>query len=197
MSLMSTSRYTKLKPQQFDENGKPLCRWCNGPLSGRRTAWCSQKCVDEYLERSTSPRSRVFERDGGICAGCGVDMHTLRHRFDRVMRRLFARGHFDLMEAFGKHYISKGYPVHGGYYKRGRWFNPYQSSRTWWEADHILPVVEGGGECGLDNYRTLCVLCHKAESKKLVRRLANKRRRQSGQAPLPKTPEEAGQIILL
>ncbi len=25
-----------------------------------------------------------------------------------------------------------------------------------WEVDHVVPVVEGGGECGLDNLRTLC-----------------------------------------
>lgn len=29
-----------------------------------------------------------------------------------------------------------------------------------WEADHIVPVVEGGGECGLSGYRTLCHGCH-------------------------------------
>lgn len=25
-----------------------------------------------------------------------------------------------------------------------------------WQADHIVPVIEGGGECDLDNMRTLC-----------------------------------------
>eukprot|EP00976_Prorocentrum_cordatum_P075602 1181956-Prorocentrum_minimum.AAC.10 len=24
-----------------------------------------------------------------------------------------------------------------------------------WQADHIVPVAEGGGECDLNNYRTL------------------------------------------
>lgn len=44
-----------------------------------------------------------------------------------------------------------------------------------WQADHIVPVVEGGGECGLDNYRTLCTACHKAETKELHGRLKKKR----------------------
>jgi hypothetical protein len=30
-----------------------------------------------------------------------------------------------------------------------------------WDADHIIPVQYGGGECGLDNIRTLCISCHK------------------------------------
>ena len=29
-----------------------------------------------------------------------------------------------------------------------------------WHADHIMPVHKGGGLCGLENLRTLCVLCH-------------------------------------
>lgn len=48
-----------------------------------------------------------------------------------------------------------------------------------WEADHIVPVVEGGGECGLDNYRTLCIPCHKKETKALAARLAAKRAEQA------------------
>lgn len=29
-----------------------------------------------------------------------------------------------------------------------------------WHADHIVPVYKGGGECRLENMRTLCVACH-------------------------------------
>eukprot|EP00201_Polytomella_parva_P015672 CAMPEP_0175059896 /NCGR_PEP_ID=MMETSP0052_2-20121109/12690_1 /TAXON_ID=51329 ORGANISM="Polytomella parva, Strain SAG 63-3" /NCGR_SAMPLE_ID=MMETSP0052_2 /ASSEMBLY_ACC=CAM_ASM_000194 /LENGTH=183 /DNA_ID=CAMNT_0016325503 /DNA_START=118 /DNA_END=665 /DNA_ORIENTATION=+ len=29
-----------------------------------------------------------------------------------------------------------------------------------WQADHIVPVYQGGGACALDNLRTLCVACH-------------------------------------
>lgn len=34
-----------------------------------------------------------------------------------------------------------------------------------WEADHIVEVRDGGGCCGLDNYQTLCVPCHKAKTR--------------------------------
>jgi hypothetical protein len=31
-----------------------------------------------------------------------------------------------------------------------------------WQADHILPVYLGGGQCDVDNLRTLCTPCHAA-----------------------------------
>lgn len=45
-----------------------------------------------------------------------------------------------------------------------------------WQADHITPVIEGGGECGLDNFRTLCTACHKEEMAALAKRRAEARR---------------------
>lgn len=40
-----------------------------------------------------------------------------------------------------------------------------------WQADHIVPVVEGGGECDISNMRTLCTDCHKDETAALRKRL--------------------------
>ena len=45
-----------------------------------------------------------------------------------------------------------------------------------WEADHTIPVCEGGGGCGLDGYRTLCICCHKEVTKALRTRLAERNR---------------------
>ena len=45
-----------------------------------------------------------------------------------------------------------------------------------WEADHIVPVVEGGGSCGLENIRTLCIPCHRRETAALAGRRAARRR---------------------
>lgn len=36
-----------------------------------------------------------------------------------------------------------------------------------WDADHTIAVVNGGGLCGLDNIRTLCIACHKSVTKSL------------------------------
>jgi 5-methylcytosine-specific restriction endonuclease McrA len=43
--------------------------------------------------------------------------------------------------------------------------------RSLWEADHIIPVIEGGGECDLDNIRTLCLRCHRKATAALRARL--------------------------
>jgi 5-methylcytosine-specific restriction endonuclease McrA len=43
--------------------------------------------------------------------------------------------------------------------------------KTLWDADHIVPVAEGGGECDLDNMRTLCLKCHRVRTAELRARL--------------------------
>ncbi len=64
---------------------------------------------------------------------------------------------------------SEGWPIHIG--------------SSWWEADHVVPVVEGGGQPKtLDAYRTLCWGCHLAETKALRARLAQRKREQGKEA---------------
>jgi len=46
--------------------------------------------------------------------------------------------------------------------------------RSLWDADHVIPVAEGGGECDLANMRTLCLKCHRAVTAELWRRLVRK-----------------------
>lgn len=53
---------------------------------------------------------------------------------------------------------------------------------TAWDADHIVPVVEGGGLCGLENYRTLCHPCHKRVTAELAARRAEQRRQEKRRA---------------
>jgi 5-methylcytosine-specific restriction endonuclease McrA len=60
--------------------------------------------------------------------------------------------------------------------KRYRWF---LRRRTRWDADHVVPVSEGGGRCAMANIRTLCVRCHQQVTKKtLARKKASQRRQQ-------------------
>jgi 5-methylcytosine-specific restriction enzyme A len=133
---------------------RPLtaCRWCGGELPKNRRTFCGEACVHEWKLR-TNPgylREHVFARDHGVCASCGVDTEGLRkHR-----RKL----DYAARRAFDKEW--------------GR-------RKSLWDADHIVPVVEGGGECSLDNLRTLCLKCHRRETALLRARL-------SGKAPRPK-----------
>jgi 5-methylcytosine-specific restriction endonuclease McrA len=103
--------------------------------------------VDEWRLR-TDPgyiREKVVERDRGICAGCGVDCLDAERRLKRL------RGAARLKAALD-------------------WGLRAGSRRSLWDADHIVPVVEGGGECDLANIRTLCLKCHRAATAQLRER---------------------------
>jgi len=122
-------------------NGRPLCRWCNLEVPARRFTFCSDWCVHEWKLR-TDPgylRERVFERDRGVCAKCAVDTRA---------------AFIDLKRARGTHRLQL----------LERWGLKRLNRRTLWDADHIVPVVEGGGECDLANIRTLCLICHRQET---------------------------------
>ncbi|MFC5860722.1 HNH endonuclease [Acidicapsa dinghuensis] len=129
-------------------NGRGLCRWCSLEVPRGRYTFCSEYCVHEWKLR-TQPaylREQVFLRDRGRCAACHID--TLA-----AARRLRAsRG--------GNR---KALLAHWGLKTRVR--------RTLWDADHILPVAEGGGECDLGNIRTLCLRCHREATKQLRLRI--------------------------
>ena len=102
--------------------------------------------MHEWRLRSspTYLRDCVFDRDQGVCALCGIDTHRQRRH---VMRLPFARRMAEL----------RSLEEHGIIQKK---------RKTWWEADHIVPVVEGG-DSSLDNMRTLCIPCHKGVTTEL------------------------------
>lgn len=134
------------------ENGRPLCRWCNLEVPPGRQTFCSEYCVNEWRLR-TDPgylREQVFARDHGICAGCSVDAH---------------RAWLELKRARGGHRLKL----------LAHWGLKSVHRKTLWDADHIVPVVEGGGQCDLDNIRTLCLRCHRQATQELRRRRRNQR----------------------
>jgi len=133
-------------------NGRPLCRRCQQEIpkgSGRRT-FCSETCVTEWKIR-TQPEfaaERVLARDKGVCSSCKRDCEALFRKI-RVTKR--ARRPQRMAELGLPPYLLR--------------------RRRYWEVDHITPVVEGGGSCGLENLRTLCWACHKRATRDLgVRR---------------------------
>lgn len=136
------------------ENGRALCRWCELEVPPGRRTFCSDFCVAEWRLR-TDPsylRQKTLERDRGVCAVCGVDTLAayLHLRRQRGSARLRALAHWGLRTL---------------------------TRKTLWDADHILPVVEGGGACDLSNIRTLCLRCHRQASAELrARRTADANR---------------------
>lgn len=52
---------------------------------------------------------------------------------------------------------------------------PDATRLSFWEADHIVPVAEGGWRLGLENFLTLCLWCHRKKSADDVRRIRARR----------------------
>jgi 5-methylcytosine-specific restriction protein A len=139
-----------VKPGAIDRgpDGRPLCRWCRTEVPKGRRSFCSEKCVHEWKLR-TDPgylRDKAFARDRGVCAQCGADTVALRRdlrKLDFAARRQFLK----------------------------RWKLREGSRKSLWDADHIVPVAEGGGQCDLSNIRTLCLVCHRQVTARLRERL--------------------------
>lgn len=139
-----------IKPSDVEraESGRPLCRWCGQEVGKGRKTFCSDSCVHEWKLR-TQPgylREKVFDRDQGVCAACGVNTTQLRNdmrKMDFAARRKFLK----------------------------EWKLKEGSRKSMWDADHIVPVAEGGGQCDLSNMRTLCLRCHREATSALRLRL--------------------------
>ncbi len=170
---MTLARNPRLKrPRELLPEVLGLCKWCGGKAEPPRRYWCSDGCVREY--QSFEPailRRRCWERDRGFCRACHRDIGELERRL-RVLSDLYwKRG--------GRTWGGKEDPAA---WQRGiRWMKLLRrlkvDHRHLWEADHRIPVVEGGPNC-LANLRTLCLPCHRLETKKLAARRAQARREQ-------------------
>ena len=102
----------------------------------------------------------MFARDRGVCAACGVDTLALR----RDMRKLDYAARREVLK---------------------KWKLREGSRKSLWDADHVVPVAEGGGQCDLSNMRTLCLLCHARATGALRERLKKLPRRDDEVEGLP------------
>lgn len=136
-------------------NGKPICRYCKTEVRAPRRTFCSDVCVHEWKIR-TQPvyvRKCLLKRDDGICSRCGIDAIVLELELKIAKRKD---------------------PVAWMTWHRENGVST--TRRSMWDGHHINAVVEGGGECGLDGFQTLCILCHLVETKQLMSRIARRRK---------------------
>ena len=135
------------KTLPIGSDGYRCCRYCGGSVIPPKRTFCSADCVHEYRLRSSGSylRQQVYLRDGGICAICCIDTKELAKTLSRMDPADPAR---DI--------LLKENNIH-----KTRKIKLRKCGGGLWDADHIVQVMDGGGECGLENIRTLCIRCHK------------------------------------
>lgn len=187
-SKVTPSGYRRLMGRQPGE-----CTWCGGAVPKGARSWCGSACVEEWKIRNQPAvaRTKVLLRDSGICASCGADCAERTRRMEAAWSACVAALPSkwvllppEALAAFRSEVMAATgivLPAHS----QSAW-TPPRIPPTW-EADHIVPVCEGGGFCGLDNYRTLCVFCHRRETAALAARRAQARR---------ELPADTGQVAL-
>lgn len=184
---MKPSRYIARPGYPRDPAGKLLCRGCGKPVGPGRRTWCGESCVHAYKLRHDGVylRAQVFKRDRGICAVCGIDAESLRRSSDGW----HVRGVW-IMDHPAPHYCSNSklyldwlrtadsmISVAQARAKELRALGWPSRRRTFWDADHIVEVVNGGGACDLSNIQTLCCLCHRKKTAALRKDLAESKRK--------------------
>lgn len=155
-------------------SGLPVCRWCQKneipKFRGGNATHCSKECTHEHLMttggvRGDYVRRCVYARDRGVCALCKYDTKKLSWE----ARKLRREGRLDDAERLlDEHQIPK---------HRRRL--PMVLGGKVWDADHVTPVCMGGGLTDLDNYRTMCVRCHKSVTASLAKQRAESKKTNS------------------
>ena len=197
--MMATERISKERAGCRDGERIP-CRWCGKMPTGARRTFCSAECVHEHKLR-TSPAYQahcVLKRDHGVCEMCGRDClaelkNLMAERRARAAAIVRASGHNYECWRTGEYGFcdhedcaSLAIPHHSKELRTachpycesvGLPFHLRDGDRRLWEMDHRVPVVEGGGDCGLENLRTLCCDCHHRVTAELAARRAEERRR--------------------
>ena len=152
-------------------NGRNICRHpdCGKEVEPPRRSWCGEACIEDWQVRNNPAhaRARVEQRDHGICAACGRDCLALEARIQKRLSGAYEAARDGRLRAVRwSRFLVRLHTRMADTFHVG----------SLWDMDHIVPVVEGGGACGLDNLRTLCSPCHKRETRALAARRARQRR---------------------
>lgn len=169
---------------------KGECTWCGGPVGRGRQTWCSDRCVKEF-RRQCDPQyvsdqiKRWIKRGRWRelrCESCGHDLNARQEVLRWMERRLrwlsIPVGRNPYRHRLSKKQERRRVILESMLYRAQ--YDRRFAKLDRWELDHVAPVCEGGGCCGPEGLRVLCVACHRGETKKLAGRRARARVRALG-----------------
>lgn len=178
---------------------------CGQLVKPPRRNWYSDACVEKWKSFNDPGyiRRQLKERDKGICVICGCDADKELKRWqeaEQEIERMLGwftshwRIHGYQWDDRRRRWLPNqdreiDWKEVGAWRKKTkkRWsdnpgFNTgdvgvgrRRRRRSGWDADHIIPVIEGGGLCTVDGYRTACQPCHKRATAELAKRRALRR----------------------
>jgi 5-methylcytosine-specific restriction endonuclease McrA len=122
-----------------------------------------------------SARVAVDNRDHGVCAACHLGCGSIREQIleataevidlwngDRGTRWVRWSRRSNVNKQWPQRMLAQVQAARQEILEPFGWDHLWRRS-TFWDADHILPVAEGGESC-LENLQTLCLTCHQAKT---------------------------------
>ncbi|OMJ16344.1 DNA annealing helicase and endonuclease ZRANB3 [Smittium culicis] len=154
-----------------------LCRYCGKETNSSYQTFCDKFCVQEfqYRTRPEEVRTKLLDRDAGICQICSFPAHEWYKKisncnYEQAIKLLDSL-ESELSPAWRKKTnIIRDFSNWEKNLITGEESCKLLNSGMFWESAHILDVQYGGGGCGLEGYRLLCVPCHDKESLNAISR---------------------------
>lgn len=101
----------------------------------------------------------LFPKLDGFCAcGCGFELISKRKKWFSRACQISALYQFYIIKGDNRAIRKVLFELQEGYCQICGVYDPN------WQADHILPVHQGGGACAIDNLQTVCLDCHKLKT---------------------------------
>ena len=132
----------------FPYKKRGMCRYCHGKAPGNRVYWCSDECVVAALIL------------------CG-DLREIKRCLLLRDKGVCAACGLDTLK------LKRDVKKSG---KKASALDLPSGRNRYWDIEHKLPVIEGGGFSTLDNFQTLCISCHKKSTAALAARRAAARK---------------------
>ncbi|XP_057517108.1 uncharacterized protein LOC130798224 [Amaranthus tricolor] len=205
--LRDSIRKKKQYLQWWTLMDEPLCKLCQNPCQGINAKnpkdfldlFCSIPCYEVYRSRTSGRflRQELFQVERGICTNCQLDCHKLV----QDMKPLTTEDR--------EKYIQREAPQLTKHKKLLENLVRDPSDGNAWHADHKIAVYLGGGECTLENMRTLCVACHadvtaaqrteRCMARKLLRKALTSLRRNAKQnqtSRIAENEDDDGELLI-
>lgn len=171
LELESTQRFLGSRPEAARAaRQQARCKLCCGPVEPPRRTLCSDSCAHQLTLRAQGSylRKCLVRRDSAVCSICGVNAGAAARAAVKAAVAVKGKGASVEAQLAAATQALTGDPSWVKLVPHLRLSPRRQKPMvgSLWQGDHINPVSNGGGLCGLENMRTLCSVCHSDVTKK-------------------------------